>query len=181
MEKHIVSEEIGLDSGCVRLVPHQAIWKTLFEQEKERLLGVLRPYILDLQHIGSTSIPGIAAKPILDIGVAVQSFTAGFACIDPLQRLGYRYFGENGVPGRHYFDYGSPCRVHLHIFAQDSPEWEAHILFRDYLTHHPDAAAQYDALKRDLAGKYPDERERYTEAKGPFIQSVVERARMEVQ
>jgi len=173
-----MNPEIGLEKGIVRLVPYHPVWKDLFEAEKERILLIIKDIpncevIRDVQHIGSTAIPGIAAKPIIDIGMAVTNFEAGYALVKPLEELGYVYKGENGVPNRHYFDYGNPCIVHLHVFGQDSDEWQNHILFRDYLIRHPEIAKQYEQLKIELAEKYCTDREKYTDGKGAFIQNVV--------
>ncbi len=171
--------ELGLEKGVVRLVPHNPQWKKVFEQEKERLNEAIGQYVLDIQHIGSTAVEGIHTKPIVDIGVAVESFEGAFVCVEPLTALGYVYHGENGVPRRHYFDYGSPCTLHLHIFEFASDQWQAHILFRDYLIRHPEAAARYEALKIRLAEQYRTDREKYTDSKGELILGIIEQAKEE--
>ncbi len=175
-----MNSKIGLERGIVRLVPHNPEWKNIFEAEKLRLQNSISQYVLDIQHIGSTAIPGIVAKPIVDIGVAVENFERATVCVAPLEAIGYEYKGENGIPRRHYFDYGMPRIFHLHMFEQTSPEWQSHVLFRDYLVRHPEIAGQYEALKKDLAGKYRNEREKYTSEKGPFIQQVITAARQEL-
>lgn len=174
-----MDEHTRLERSAIRLVPHQPQWKEDYEQEKGRILSAIGKHILNVQHIGSTAIPGIVAKPIIDIGVAVTSFEEAIVCVVPLEAIGYAYWGENGIPRRHYFDYGSPCTVHLHMFEQGSPEWAAHLLFRDYLVRHPQTAAQYADLKLKLAEQYRAEREKYTNAKGPFIREVIALAREE--
>jgi len=172
--------EIGLERGVVRLAPHNPHWKALFEVERQRLQMAIGAYVLDIQHIGSTAIAGIAAKPIIDIGVAVTNFEEAVVCVAPLEQLGYEYKGENGIPRRHYFDYGMPRLFHLHMFEQTSPEWQAHLLFRDFLIGHPETARLYEALKMDLAEKYRNEREKYTNGKGDFIQRVIAEANVEL-
>ena len=182
---------IGLEKGIVRLVPHQPEWKEMFEQEKTRILAAIdkavedryivfdHEIIVDCQHIGSTAIPGIVTKPIIDIGMAVTRFEEGYALVKPLEQLGYVYHGENGVPHRHYFDYGDPCTMHLHVFGQDSEEWQNHILFRDFLIRHPELAKQYEQLKMELAEMFRTNRENYTDGKAEFIQKMIAQARAE--
>ena len=174
---------IGLERAVVRLEAHNPEWARLYERERARLSAALGTHVLDLQHVGSTAIPGIVAKPILDIAAAVRSFEAAFVCIEPIVALGYAYYGENGIPRRHYFVRRDPVSgqaiIHLHMNELGGPDWENQILFRDYLIAHPEAAAQYSALKRDLAAQYPHDREAYTEAKAPFIEHVLRLARAE--
>jgi GrpB-like predicted nucleotidyltransferase (UPF0157 family)/GNAT superfamily N-acetyltransferase len=168
---------IGLERDRVRLVPYTAEWKRLFEEEKARLQAAIGPYVLDIQHVGSTSIPGMVAKPIIDIGISVTSFEGARICIQPVEQLGYEYRGEFGIPLRHYFVKGDPRTHHLHMHELGSPDWENQVLFRDYLIQHPALADEYAALKVDLAQRYPADREAYLEAKAPFIQRVMGMAR----
>jgi GrpB-like predicted nucleotidyltransferase (UPF0157 family) len=174
---------IGLERGVVRLAPYEDEWTCLYEEEKARLQAAVGDQVLDIQHVGSTAIPGIVAKPILDVAVAVRSFEAAFVCIEPIVALGYEYHGENGIPRRHYFVLRDPdtghTLIHLHMNELDGPDWENQILFRDYLLAHPEAAAEYATLKRDLATQYPQDRDAYTDAKAPFIQQVLRLARSE--
>ena len=136
-----------------------------------------------IEHISSTSVPGLSAKPILDIMPGVAAHADGARTIEPLTRLGYVYSGENGIPGRCYFDLRHQERtvVHVHLFEIGTENWLRHLLFRDYLRAHPDVAAQYAALKRDLALRFRHERAAYTDAKSEFINTVVTRARSERQ
>ena len=166
---------LGLERNKVVLSPYQMIWPKLFEEEKRRLEAVIGEGILDIQHIGSTAVPGLSAKPILDIGVAVKSFGEAFALVSPIEELGYIYRGENGIPRRHYFVKGPPDKrtCHLHMFEEVDEEWATHLLFRDYLRTHPEVAAAYQQLKEDLAAKYPNDREAYTDGKHSFIQEVL--------
>jgi len=164
---------IGLEPGIVKISPHQDAWRQLFLEEVERLQATIGEYVLDIQHVGSTSIPGMPAKPIIDIGVAVENFEEAIVCIEPLERLGYVYRGENGIPRRHYFRKGNPRTHHLHMNEITSQDWKNHILFRDVLIEHPELAREYAALKVELAGRFARDRERYLEAKGPFIERVL--------
>ncbi|MBK8312580.1 MAG: GrpB family protein [Acidobacteria bacterium] len=99
---------LGLPSGEVQLSRYEAGWRSLFLEEAERLRTGIGGYVLDIQHIGSTSIPGMPAKPILDIGIAVTDFEEAMRCVPPMEELGYIYKGENGIPRRHYFVKGDP-------------------------------------------------------------------------
>ncbi len=152
-------------------------WPILYEQEKIKILNALGNTIADIQHIGSTSVPGIAAKPVIDILLGIEYVPPQSAQISALETIGYLYYGELGIPGRHYFRRGMPRSHQIHLVKLDSKFWETHILFRDFLRAHPDAAQQYEALKRELAVKFRDDRERYTDSKAPLIQQMLVQAR----
>jgi len=171
--------DLGLRRGIVKLVPHRPAWKELFAEEKDRLEEVIGHQVVDIQHIGSTSIPGMVAKPILDIGIAVVDFEASEVSIDPIEGLGYQYRGEHGIPRRHYFVKGNPRTHHLHMLEVNSRDWKAHLLFRSYLTSHPDIAQEYAELKIDLAERYRTDREVYQEGKDAFIERILELAEVE--
>ena len=184
MTSEIINEDhlspIGLARGVVQLAPYDERWAALYEEERARLLAAVGDHILDIQHIGSTAIPGCAAKPILDIAIAVANYEAAFVCVAPIVRLGYEYVGENGIPRRHYFVKRNPVAEtthHVHINELGSPAWENPILFRDYLRAHPDAVAEYTALKRLLAERHPADRAAYTDAKGEFVAKILLLAR----
>jgi GrpB-like predicted nucleotidyltransferase (UPF0157 family) len=170
---------IGLPQGIVKLAPHSPEWARLFEEEKARLLVAAGPHVLDIQHVGSTSIPGISAKPIIDIAIAVNDFDEARVCIEPIVALGYEYKGEFGIPRRHYFTRGNPRTHHVHMNEVTSQDWQQQILFRDYLRRHAEMAQRYAALKTELAHRFPTDREAYTEAKSPFIREVLRLAREE--
>lgn len=164
---------LGLPSGQLRLVPYEPNWPLLFLAEKNRLFASLSNDILDVQHIGSTSIPGMPAKPILDISVAVANFEEATRCITLLEQLGYQYKGENGIPRRHYFVKGEPRTHHLHMLEIGSEEWKHHLLFRDYLRAAPAIANEYARLKQTLATQFATDRETYQSGKDGFIQAVL--------
>jgi GrpB-like predicted nucleotidyltransferase (UPF0157 family) len=144
------------------------------------LQAAIGPHVLDIQHVGSTSIPGMIAKPIIDIGIAVTSFEGARVCIQPIEQLGYVYRGEHGIPRRHFFVKGEPRTHHLHINEMDSREWENQVLFRDYLVQHAGLAEEYATLKTQLAQRYRTDREAYLDGKAPFIERVLEMARSAV-
>jgi GrpB-like predicted nucleotidyltransferase (UPF0157 family) len=168
---------IGLEPGVVRLVPHDESWQRLFEEERERLETAVGEFVLDIQHVGSTSIPGIPAKPIIDMGVAVRNWEEAAVCIVPIEQLGYVYRGENGIPRRHFFGKGDPRSYNLHMNEVGSRDWQNQILFRDYLRQHPETAAEYAALKMRLARQYERNRDSYLAEKAPFIEEVLRLAR----
>lgn len=170
---------IGLEPGFVRLLPYQDGWRDLFSEEKARLQAALGGHVLDIQHVGSTSIPGLPAKPIIDIAIAVENFDKAVVCIQPIENLGYIYRGENGIPRRHYFRKGDPRTHHIHMNEITGLDWENQILFRDYLIRHPEAVQAYAALKISLAQNYPADREQYTSEKSPLIRQILSKARLE--
>ena len=168
---------IGLERGVVRLVPYAAEWVQLFEVEKTALQLVLGAYVLDIQHVGSTAIPGMLAKPIIDIAIAVTDFEQARVCIPLMEGLGYEYRGEQGIPRRHMFAKGNPRTFHVHMLESESLEWQNRLLFRDYLCQHPDAAREYAQLKLQLATQYPQDRVAYTDGKASFIQQLLQLAK----
>ena len=172
---------LGLERGVVRLAEYNAGWKQLFEEEQARLRAAVGQWVLDIQHVGSTSIPRIAAKPILDIAVAVSNFEKASVCIEPMQHLGYEYRGEHGIPRRHFFVKGNPTIYHVHMNEIHSRDWENQVVFRDWMIAHPELAEEYTALKAGLADRFPTDREAYTEGKAPFIERVLRLARSELE
>lgn len=168
---------LGLEKGVVRLVAYNPEWKDFYQSEKTTLQTALGSYILDIQHVGSTSIPGMVAKPIIDIAVAVHDFEEAKACIPLVESVGYEYRGEFGLPRRHYFVRGEPRLFHLHMSEITSLEWQNTLLFRDYLIQHPEAAVQYAQLKRRLAEQFPHDREAYLDGKSAFVEGVIRSAR----
>jgi GrpB-like predicted nucleotidyltransferase (UPF0157 family) len=168
---------IGLESGVVRLLPYSDLWPRLYEAEKARIHAAVGRWVLDIQHVGSTAIPGMPAKPIIDIAVAVADFEEARICIVPLERLGYEYRGELGIPRRHYFTRGDPRTHHVHMNELGSRDWGNQVLFRDYLIRHPGQAEAYAALKQRLARQYSTDRDAYLAGKAAFIEGILRRAR----
>jgi GrpB-like predicted nucleotidyltransferase (UPF0157 family) len=168
---------LGLEKGAVNLSPHREEWHELFAAEAGQLTAAADKHALAIEHIGSTAICGIAAKPIIDIALAVREIADVEHIIQPFGNLGYVYRGENGIPDRHYFRKGSLRRTHhLHVVTYGSDLWRNHLLFRDYLRAHPQIAAQYENLKRELAQTHQENREAYTEGKTEFIENVLKAA-----
>ncbi len=164
---------LGLEKGVVRLVEYTSEWKQYFDREKVDLQDALGLNILDIQHVGSTSIPGMIAKPIIDIAIAVNDYDGSRVCIPPIEELGYVYRGEFGIPHRHYFVKGDPRLFHIHMCEITSITWRNLIVFRDHLRNNPVAAHAYAELKQQLALKYPQDREAYLNGKTEFIEQVL--------
>jgi len=163
----------------VVIVDYDPRWPEMFAEAKARILEALDGLDVSVEHVGSTSVPLLAAKPIIDIMVVVPDAPIGKKTIAPLAVLGYEYRGELGIPGRLYFAKGGPPRTHhLHMYPHGHPESLRLLLFRDYLRTNPNAAHEYAELKRALAKRFRDDREAYTEAKSTFIKSIEADARM---
>ena len=128
------------------------------------------------EHTGSTSIPGMAAKPILDILAGRRTDEEREPAIRALQAAGYVYRGEQEIPGRDFFRRGEPRQYHVHLAHSDSAFHRDHRAFRDYLRTHADAAAEYAALKRELAVKHPFDREAYIQGKTAFVEGILQLA-----
>jgi GrpB-like predicted nucleotidyltransferase (UPF0157 family) len=171
---------IGLKRGSVKLENYNEMWKKIFEEESKLISSTINEFLIDIQHTGSTAIPGMAAKPIIDIAVAIDSLSNIEKIIQFLQEVGYHYRGEQGISGRHLFAKGDEeNRTHyLHIMEKNHPEWKNHILFRDYLKSNPKVAKEYERIKRELAKKYESDRGKYTEGKSKFIQKIIENANL---
>ncbi len=172
------SKIIGLQRKKVKLSNYNLGWKKLYQKEEKLIRSVIEKYILDIQHVGSTSIPKVKAKPIIDIAIGVKSLKVGEKCIKLLERLGYEYKCDAGIKGRHFFTKGSENnRTHyLHIEKLNGKLWENHILFRDYLIKHKEAVKEYSGLKEELVKKYKDNRDIYTIKKNSFIQKILKKA-----
>ena len=168
-----MADSLGLESGVVRLVEYDAGWPALFAAEQQRIRDQCGTLALRLEHVGGTSIPGMCAKPILDIVAGRPRDTSIQDCIAALQRAGYEHRGERGVPGRHYFRRGQPRAYHVHLVEEGGPLWRDYIAFRDYLRVHREAAGQLADLKRVLAARFPQDREAYMIAKSPHVQEIL--------
>jgi len=171
-------KNLGTVGGYIENVPYSAEWPDLFELEAKRIKSIGGGIIAVVEHIGSTAIPGMPAKPIIDIMPGLDSCEDGVKTIEPLQQLGYEYFGENGIPGRFYFGlrYEQRSVIHVHIYEIGTENWDRHLIFRDFLRTHPMVAMQYAELKKELAVRYRNNRKAYTDGKGEFINSIVDEA-----
>ena len=162
----------------IELVSYDAAWPARFDEESAELRRVLAPWLAGpIEHIGSTAIHGLAAKPVIDIMAGVDSLEASRPAIAAAARLGYCYFPYQAEL-KHWFCKPSPAfrTHHLHLVPVGSPQWSRPIAFRDYLRAHPDVAAEYEALKWRLAAEFRFDREAYTQAKAPFIDAATDAA-----
>lgn len=171
---------VGLERGTVQLQVYDPRWANEFEQERQRLLDIFENKLIAVEHIGSTSVPGLSAKPIIDMIAAVESFSNLDDFIEPLQKLGYEYMPERMFDDRKFFPKGARSKRthHLNIVLKDDvDEWESPLLFRDYLRSHEQARDEYARLKYSLAEKYSADRQMYTKSKNDFIQRILQKAK----
>jgi GrpB-like predicted nucleotidyltransferase (UPF0157 family) len=160
----------------VVLAAYNPAWPALYEAERATLQRATGDLFVVVEHIGSTAVPGLAAKPIIDIAATVCNLDQVNGYLEPLHTLGYLYVPEYEaeVPERRYFRKGLPgaCTCHLHIYPVGHAQWDRHIRFRDYLRAHPATARAYAELKQHLASEHRWDRQAYTEAKTAFVRSV---------
>jgi GrpB-like predicted nucleotidyltransferase (UPF0157 family) len=166
--------KIGLSDDIVYIQPYTVTWKWLFLLEKIRLKFVLDGIIVDIQHVGSTAIPNMAAKPIIDICIAIADYKMAIRCAYIIERFGYEYKGENSVLRQHNFVKGYPTAYCLYLVEAGNEILENGVYFRDFLIQHPDIALDYGLLKRKLARRFATDRREYQQAKHIFVQQVID-------
>ena len=167
---------IGLQRHIVKIVAHHPDWSALAASACRDIQRVAGDLIADAQHVGSTSVPDLPAKPILDIAAAVRTLDVMPELLQRLPAIGYLYRGDGGSEGGHLFVKESAPDVrtiHLHVVAQDDVQWRNYLLFRDLLRQNPDLRQQYAALKQELGEKFSHDRKSYTAAKHDFIREVL--------
>jgi GrpB-like predicted nucleotidyltransferase (UPF0157 family) len=174
-----MTDALGLESGIVRLVEYDARWPALFAAELQRIRDHCGALALRLEHIGGTSIPGMCAKPVLDIAAGLPGDASTLDYVAVLTHAGYEHRGERGVPGRQYFRRGEPRTCHVHLVEEGGPLWRDYVAFRDYLRSHAEAARQFADLKRVLAARFPRDREAYMNAKSTHVQELLRLAKTE--
>lgn len=167
----------------ISIQPYNPYWSILFEQEKASIESILHGHVTSIQHIGSTSVPGLGAKPIIDIMAGVPSLAeADEFCIQPIIALGYEYVKafESEMPQRRFFRKETPDGVrthHIHLVEINSEWWVEHLLFRDYLRGNKEARHIYEAHKRELAERDWESSNEYSEAKTDCILKLMQEAR----
>jgi GrpB-like predicted nucleotidyltransferase (UPF0157 family) len=166
---------LGLATDKVCLLRAHDAWAVAYERERARIVAALGEHLLDIQHVGSTSIPNVSAKPILDILIGIRDFDEATACIEPMIAIGYIYRGENGIPRRHYFVKGDPRTHHVHMVEIGSDNWREHLRFRDLLRLNPALASEYAREKERLALVHPDNREAYQREKDKVVERILAR------
>ncbi|MBS1953292.1 MAG: GrpB family protein [Cyanobacteria bacterium SZAS-4] len=158
--------------NVIVVVPHNPNWAAAYEREATALIEIFGDALIDVHHIGSTSIPNIYAKPIIDVLVETSDLNAIDSKSPAMTARGYEAMGEFGLPGRRYFrrDDAQGVRTHhVHVFEKGSKSAVRHLAFRDYMIAHPESAQLYCALKRELAPRCGTDMEKYMDGKDPFI------------
>jgi GrpB-like predicted nucleotidyltransferase (UPF0157 family) len=158
----------------VEIVAYDPLWPAQFHEEAELLRRALAPWLAGpIEHIGSTAVPGLAAKPVIDIMAGVATLDSSRPAIGAAEALGYCY-APYQADVEHWFCKPSPAvrTHHLHLIPVGTPQWLRSIAFRDYLRAHEDVAREYSALKQRLALDHRFDRDGYTAAKGPFVEQV---------
>lgn len=172
---------LGLERGTVRLLPHQEEWHRLAQDAAAQLKAILGETALDIQHVGSTAIATVHAKPIIDIAVGVRALEDVRPYMSKLAARGIAFRGED-VPGQLLFvmgDFERNTRTHhIHVVPLGGDAWNGYISFRDYLNAFPEEAKKYDAQKMRLAGLYASDRKRYTTGKQQLIAELLRQARL---
>ena len=163
----------------VEVVPHNPQWRDAFEAEAKHVAAALGENVVAIHHIGSTAIPNIYAKPVVDLLVEVRDITEVDGQSSAIESLGYEVMGEYGIPSRRYFrkDNQEGIRTHnIHAFEAGSAEVECHLAFRDYMIAHRSDAQRYSELKRKLAEEHPQSTDGYMDGKDGFIKEMDRRA-----
>ena len=162
MAQHIIVKE------------YDANYPSMFEKEKEQLVPSLKDNLVDVFHIGSTAVPGLSSKPIIDIMISVNSLEKVDEKKNEFKEIGYEYLGEYGIKGRRYLRKGGDERTHqVHIFHKDDTNnLKRHLAFRDFLIAHKDIADKYGKLKRELAIKYSYDIDKYCDGKEDFVKDI---------
>jgi GrpB-like predicted nucleotidyltransferase (UPF0157 family) len=163
---------------AIRIVDHDPAWPDLAAAEIARIHDELGPVAARLEHIGSTAVPGLAGKPIIDLQLSVRSIEPLDAYAAPLERLGYFHVPDPEVAGRQFFAKPPerPRTHHVHVVERGGTDERRHLAARDFLRTHPDDAAAYEALKRRLAADHPSDRLAYIKGKEPFMAALEKRA-----
>ncbi len=167
----------------IEIVDYDPEWSRLFEEERRQLArDPPADQVLAIEHAGSTAIPGMAAKPIVDIFIAVPSIDrARTTLVEPIEALGYVYWAENPDKDRMFFvkgmpPYGERRTHHIHVFEPTSEFWQRALVFRDHLRERGDEAERYQQLKRSLAVRHRSDREAYSRAKDEYVKAVAQKA-----
>ena len=159
----------------VLVLPYDKKWESCFQKLKSALAEALSGWPVTIEHIGSTSVPGLSAKPILDVDIVLNAGTSFSDVKKRLEEAGYRHEGDLGISGREAFHYDGmpgPMKHHLYVCAEDSPELKRHLAFRDHLRACPADRDRYSRIKTEAALAYPWDIDGYMLAKAPLIQEI---------
>jgi GrpB-like predicted nucleotidyltransferase (UPF0157 family)/dephospho-CoA kinase len=181
VEERIISEINGRNIASVELSKPDPIWTRKFESAKGEILDACGDRIVSIEHIGSTSIPNLSAKPEIDILIGVNSLDDAEKCVGPLKSIDYPYYKrfEEFVPDRRYFrkSDGTTPLVHIHMYEIKGETYKNHLLFRDYMRVHPEAVVEYEKLKRRLLEESKGDRGVYQDGKIEFTKHIIEEAK----
>jgi GrpB-like predicted nucleotidyltransferase (UPF0157 family) len=169
-------------TGTLQVVPYDERWPARFEELRSRLENALGALSARIEHVGSTAVPGLAAKPKIDVDIVVRSREELPAAIARLAEIGFGHQGDLGIPGREVFrgpDGGDT--YHVYVCVDGAQPLREHLAFRDYLRAHPETAEEYGRLKRDLAARLRSDRDAYTRAKTTFVERVLALAAAEAE
>ncbi|MBR3295222.1 MAG: GrpB family protein [Clostridia bacterium] len=158
-------------------------WKQDFLKIRQELQDALGQLAINIEHVGSTSVEGLSAKPIIDIDVVIEDNTVLKDAVASLERAGYEHEGDLGIPGREAFRYEGKEHLrthHLYVCPKDSPELKRHIAFRDHLRSHPEAVKEYSRIKEEGAKLHPYDIDGYIEYKSPFINRIYKELGLQV-
>ena len=166
------------ENRTILVVPYHPGWSGKYQQEADKISAIFGQELISIHHIGSTAIPGMSAKPIIDMMPVVHNIDAVEIFNPAMIQLGYEPRGESGIPGRRYFVRGGDAHRthHVHTYQPDNPEVNRHLDFRDYLITHPEEAQQYAGLKVELARQYPHDIDAYIAGKDGLIKKIIQRA-----
>ena len=159
----------------IQVLPYDPVWETAFEAIRNELETALGDLILRIEHVGSTAVKGLSAKPCIDIDVVIRDYGVFDAVLCKLKEIGYVHEGDLGIKGREAFKYSDKPHLfvhHLYVCPKGSPELKRHLTFRDFLRSHPDAAAQYGAVKETAARLFPDDISKYIAYKSSCIEEL---------
>jgi GrpB-like predicted nucleotidyltransferase (UPF0157 family) len=164
---------LGLEPNINRLAAYNSLWPVAFVEEEARIrAGLARAglaaRVIAIEHYGSTAVPGLGAKPIIDLEIGVGDITDGLAFMAPMATLGYAYMSDHGIPDHHVFVLGDPQTHLAHVLIHGCDQWRRTLWFRDRLRAEPDLRARYEALKRRLCATAPS-RAAYTAGKTEFV------------
>jgi GrpB-like predicted nucleotidyltransferase (UPF0157 family) len=157
----------------IEVVDYDPEWPSLFEAERILLCQTLGDLVIEVYHIGSTAVPGLVAKPIIDINLVITDLRQHDEFADKMGSIGYVAKGEFGMPGRQYFEKGGDRRTHqVHAFAQDDPNTVRHLAFRDYLRANQKVADEYAMLKKDIVARCDNDIDRYRDGKDAYVKRI---------
>ena len=159
----------------VTVLPYDTAWKTDFEKIRKEIEAALGELILTVEHVGSTSVEGMSAKPCIDMDIVIEDYSVFEAVVDGLRNIGYIHEGDLGILDRHAFKYTNKPHLqthHLYVCPKHSAELHRHTTFRNFLKSHPEAVQQYSAVKEKAAQLFPDDIDRYIEYKTPCIEEL---------